>query len=44
MDVEIYKTTARTELEKGVYQSFLAEIGMKFLGAGKWDLSGMKNK
>ena len=31
MDVEVYKTTARTELEKEVYQSFLDSIGMKFL-------------
>ena len=42
MDIEVYTKTARTELEKGVYQSFLDSIGMQFLGAGKWDLSGMK--
>ena len=42
MDVEVYKTTARTELEKGTYKSFLDSIGMQFLGAGKWDLCGMK--
>ncbi len=42
MDVEVYKTPARAELEKGVYKTFLDSIGMQFLGAGKWDLCGIK--
>jgi hypothetical protein len=31
MDVEIYKKTARTELEKEEHKIFLDSIGMKFL-------------
>ena len=42
MDSEDMKLKLWAEKALMEAQPFLAEIGMQFLGAGKWDLCGIK--